>query len=34
MNNWLADFFFRECKIVITQIYNLFIALVKIETCA
>lgn len=33
MNNWLADFF-RECKIVITQIYNLFIALVKIEICA
>lgn len=32
MNNWLADFF-RECKIVITQIYNLFIALVKIEIC-
>lgn len=33
MNNWLADFF-REFKIVITQIYNLFIALVKIEICA
>lgn len=33
MNNWLADFF-RECKIVITQIYNLFIVLVKIEICA
>lgn len=33
MNNWLADFF-RECTIVITQIYNLFIALVKIEICA